>query len=159
MANAQHEVETYVSHLAFPASKEELINGLLAGDAPGRMIALVERLPRASYTNLQVLHEDLEEVSRIHADEVAAARTYEDFLAIVTRHVGDLQHVTKDGFNRVVAHVIHIARQVGTLDRVSAPPMQQKLEAAFAGLRDAMSDVYDDEAPLNPWEDMPDLKD
>jgi len=158
MATTQHEVEAYVSHLAFPASKEELINGLLAGDAPGRMIALVERLPRANYADPQHLREDLEEVSRLHAEEVATARTYEDFLAIVTRHVGDLQHVTKNAFNRVVTYVIHIAQQLGTLDETSAPPMQQRLEAAFAGMRDAMSDVYDDEAPVDPWEDLPDLQ-
>src|SRR4051812_40401912 len=128
MASPQHEVEGYVSHLTFPATKEELINGLLAGEAPGRMIALVERLPRDSYPDLYGLREDLEEVSNVHAAEVLPARTYEDFLAVVIRHVGDLQHTTKDAYNRVVAHVIHIAERQGVLDAASAPAMQQRLE-------------------------------
>ncbi|MGH2386883.1 MAG: DUF2795 domain-containing protein [Chloroflexota bacterium] len=158
MANTQHEVEAYVSHLAFPASKEELINGLLAGDAPVRMVALVERLPRARYANRQRLREDLEEVSRIHAGEVAAAHTYDDYLAVVVRHIGDPQHVTKDAFNRVVALVIHSAQQHGSLDQAGAEAMRQRLEAAFVGLRDTMTEVYDNEAPINPWDDLPNLQ-
>ena len=159
MANAQHEVEEYVSHLAFPAAKEELINGLLAGQAPVRMIALVERLPRDRYADLQSLREDLEEVSRVHASEVSPARTYDDFLAVVIRHVGDLQHTTKDAYNRVVAHVIHIAEQQDILDEASAQAMRQRLEAAFADLRSTMSEVYDDRAPIDPRNDMPMMRD
>jgi hypothetical protein len=41
MPEAQHEVETYVAHIVFPASKEELINGLLVRNAPARMVALI----------------------------------------------------------------------------------------------------------------------
>ncbi len=155
MANAQHEVEGYVSHLVFPATKEELINGLLAGQAPGRMIALVERLPRDTYEHIKGLREDLEEVSKVHAAEVSPARTYDDFLAVVIRHVGDIQHTTKDAFNRVVANVIHIAERQDVLDEASAHAMQQRLEAAYAELRLTMSKVFDDRAPIDPRNDMP----
>ena len=72
MAEALHEVEEYAADVQFPVSKEELVNGLLAGEAPRRMIALVERLPLASYKDREHLRNDLEEVSRLHAREVAA---------------------------------------------------------------------------------------
>jgi hypothetical protein len=155
MAQTQHEVEAYAAHVVFPATKEELINGLLARGAPGRMVALVDRLPGDRYDSLRQVREDLEEISKVHAREVAPARTYEDFLAVVVRHVGDIRHVTKDRFNRVVAHVIHIAEQQGTLDRTGAEAMRQRLEAAFADLRGTMSEVYDFNAPINPGEDLP----
>ena len=158
MAEAQHEVEAYVAHLVFPTTKEELINGLLIGSAPARMVALVERLPRDRYDSLQHLRRDLEEVARVHAREVAPARTYDDFLAVVIRHVGDVRHTTKDAYNRVVAHVIHIAERQGTLDRASAHQMQQRLEAAFSDLRGTMSEVYDDRAPINPRDDLPEVR-
>jgi hypothetical protein len=159
MANAQHEVEGYLSHLIFPATKEELINGLLAGQAPARMIALVERLPRDTYGDLHRLREDLEEVSKVHAAEVSPARTYDDFVALVVRHVGDVQHTTKDAFNRVVAHVIHIAERQDILDEASAHAMQQRLESAYVELRLTMSKVFDDRAPIDPRNDMPTTRD
>jgi hypothetical protein len=159
MAEAQHEVEEYVAHLEFPVTKEELINGLLATSAPGRMVALVERLPAHDYHSRQELRRDLEEVSRVHAREVALAHTYDDFLAVVIRHVGDMRHTTKDAFNRVVAHVVHIAELQGTLDSAGAQQMQQRLEAAFADLRGTMSEVFDDQAPVDPLEDLPKVRD
>ena len=155
MTQTQHEVEAYAAHVVFPATKEELINGLLARGAPGRMVALVERLPGDRYASQQHLREDLEEISRLHAREVAPARTYDDFLAVVLRHVGDIRHTTKERFNRVVAHVIHIAEQHDILDRAGAEQMQQRLEAAFADLRGTMSEVYDTRAPINPRDDLP----
>jgi hypothetical protein len=155
MTDAQHEVEAYVSHIAFPASKEELINGLLVRNAPARMVALVERLPRSRYASRRQLRDDLAEVSRVHALEVRAARTYDEFLALVLRHVGDVRHTTKDAYNRVVEHVIHIAQQQGALDSAAAHAMQQRLEAAFAALRGTMSEVYDDRAPIDPHGDLP----
>lgn len=158
MAEAQHEVEAYVAHVVFPTTKEELINGLLAGDAPARMVALVERLPQDRYGSGAELRRDLEEVSRVHAREVAPARTYDDFLAVVIRHAGDVRHTTKEAFNRVVAHVVHIAERQGTLDRAAAHQMQQRLEAAFADLRGSMSEVYDDRAPINPRDDLPEVR-
>jgi hypothetical protein len=159
MANAQHEVESYISHIVFPASKEELINGLLVRDAPARMVALVERLPRDRYEHRAQLREDLEEVSRVHAREVRAARTYDDFLAVVLRHVGDVRHTTKEAYNRVVEHVIHIAQQQGTLSGPEAREMQIRLDAAFADLRGTMSSVYDDLAPIDPHGDLPKTQD
>lgn len=41
MADAQHEMETYVSHIAFPTTKEGLINGLpdITGHRPLRTAA------------------------------------------------------------------------------------------------------------------------
>ena len=155
MADAQHEVEAYVSHIAFPASKEELINGLLVRDAPARMVALVERLPGNRYDSRRHLREDLEEVSRVHAREVGTARTYDEFLAVVLRHVGDVRHTTKEAYNRVVEHVIHISQQQGTLIGAEARAMQQRLDAAFADLRGTMSEVYDDRAPIDPHGDLP----
>lgn len=155
MTDAQHEVEEYISHVLFPAGKEELINGLLVRDAPARMVALVERLPRSRYEHRRELRADLEEVSRVHANEVAKARTEEDFLAVVLRHVGDVRHTTKEAYNRVVAHVIHIAQQQGTLSGPDARAMEQHLDAAFADLRGSMSEVYDDRAPTDPRRDLP----
>jgi hypothetical protein len=158
MAEAQHEVEAYVAHVVFPTTKEELINGLLTGGAPARMVALVERLPQDRYDSRQHLWQDLEEVARVHAREVAPARTYDDFLAVVLRHVGDVRHTSKEAYNRVVAHVIHIAERQGTLDRAAARQMQQRLEAAFADLRGTMSEVYDDRAPIDPRADLPEVR-
>jgi hypothetical protein len=155
MPDAQHEVEEYVSHISFPASKEELINGLLVRNAPGRMVALVERLPRDRYDGRPQLREDLEEVSQVHAREVGEARTYDDFLAVVLRHVGDVRHTTKDAYNRVVEHVIHIAQQQGTLNTAQAHAMRERLDAAFADLRGTMSEVYDYRAPIDPHGDLP----
>jgi hypothetical protein len=155
MADAQHEVEEYISHIAFPASKEELINGLLVRNAPARMVALVERLPQGRYDNRSNLRKDLHEVAGVHAREVRTARTYDDFLAVVLRHVGDVRHTTKEAYNRVVEHVIHIAQQQGTLNRAEAHAMQQRLDAAFADLRGSMSEVYDYQAPIDPHGDLP----
>jgi hypothetical protein len=155
MASAQHEVEGYISHIAFPASKEELVNGLLVRDAPARMVALVERLPQDRYDSRHQLRQDLEEVAHVHAREVETARTYEDFLGVVLRHVGDVRHTTKEAYNRVVEHVIHIARQQGTLSSADARVMEQRLDAAFADLRGTMSEVYDDRAPIDPHGDLP----
>jgi hypothetical protein len=159
MAETQHEVEEYVAHLEFPVTKEELINGLLATGAPGRMVALVERLPEDRYDSRLDLRNDLEEVSRVHAREVAPARTYDEFLRLVIRHVGDVQHTTKDAYNRVVEHVIHVAEQQGTLDSATAQQMRQRLEAAFADLRGTMSEVFDDRAPVDPRDDLPKVRD
>jgi hypothetical protein len=159
MTDAQHEVEAYVSHIVFAASKEELINGLLVRNAPARMVALVERLPRSRYDSRRQLREDLEEVSRVHAREVRAAHTYDDFLAIVLQHVGDVRHTTKDAYNRVVEHVIHIAQQQGTLDSADARAMQLRLDAAFADLRGTMTEVYDYRAPIDPHGDLPRTQD
>jgi hypothetical protein len=155
MAETEHEVEAYVSQIAFPATKEELINGLLVRNAPGRMVALVERLPQARYDSRQRLRQDLDEVSQVHAQEVAPARSYDDFLAVVVRHVGDVGHTTKEAYNQVVEHVIHVAQQQGTLDSAESRAMQQRLEAAFADLRGTMSDVYDYGAPVDPHGDLP----
>jgi len=123
MPEAQLEVEAYVSHIAFPASKEELINGLFVRDAPARMVALVERLPQDRY---------------------------DDFIAVVLRHVGDVRHSTKEAYNRVVEHVIHIAQRQGTLDSAASRTMQERLEATFADLRGTMTEVYDYQAPIDP---------
>jgi hypothetical protein len=94
----------------------------------------------------------------VHAREVAPARTYDDFLAVVLRHVGDVRHTTKDAYNRVVAHVMHIAERQGTLDRAGAQRMQQRLDAAFADLRGTMSEVYDNRAPIDPLDDLPKMR-
>jgi hypothetical protein len=155
MADVQHEVEAYVSHIIFPASTEELVNGLLVRNAPARMVALVERLPQSRYDSLRQLRKDLEEVSRVHAREVLAARTYDDFLAVVLRRVGDVRHTTKEGYNRVVDHVIHIAERQGTLDGAHTRAMRLRLDAAFADLRGTMTEVYDDRAPIDPHGDLP----
>jgi hypothetical protein len=155
MSAAQREAEQYVSTVIFPTTKEEIINGLLASEAPGRVVALVERLPADHYNSSQRLLSDIDEVSRVHIQEVAQARTYEDFLAIVLRHVGDIRHSSKDAFNRVVAHVIHMAEEQLVLDEGTAQRTQQQLEAAFAGLRGTMSEVFDDNAPVDPKEDLP----
>ena len=155
MADTQNEVAEYAATVAFPITKEELINGLLAKEAPGRMVALVERLPERRYRSLQRLLDDLAEVSHVHAREVAPARTYDDFLAAVLRHVGDVGHATKESYNRVVAHVIASAEHQGILDEAAARRMQERLEAAFADLRGTMSDVYDEAAPIDPLDDLP----
>lgn len=144
-----------MSRIAFPATKEELINGLLVNNAPGRMVALVERLPRARYDSRRSLRRDLEEVTRVHAQEVAHARSYDDFQAVVLRHVGDVRHATKAAYNQVVEHVIHIAKQQGTLDEAEARAFEQRLDAEFADLRGTMSEVEDDQAPIDPHKDLP----
>jgi hypothetical protein len=158
VAETLHEVEEYTADMLFPVSKEELVNGLLAGEAPGRMIALVERLPLASYGDREHLRGDLEEVSRVHAREVAAAHSDDEYLAVVLRQVGDVQHVSKEAFNRVVAHVVHLARKQGKLDDDGAHRLQQHLEAAFADLRESMSAVYDNMAPEDPHDDLPERR-
>lgn len=155
MVTAQHEVENYISHLAFPATKEELINGLLVRNAPARMVALVERLPWDRYDDRCQLREDLDEVSRVHAREVSAARTDDEFQAVVLRHVGDVGHTTKEAYNRVVDHVVHIAQQQGTINDTEARAMRERLVAAFADLRGTMTQVYDDRAPIDPSRDLP----
>jgi len=155
MTETEHEVEAYVSHLDFPVTKEELINGLLVRDAPGRMVALVERLPQDRYDTRRQLRQDLEGVSQVHAREVAGARTYDEFLAVVLRNVGDIRHTSKESYNRVVAHVIHLAGRQGTLNQAESHAMQQRLEAAFADLRGTMTDVYDYRAPVDPYADLP----
>ena len=155
MPDTQHEIEHYIEHIAFPVTKEELINGLLVRRAPPRMLAVVERLPRDRYADRHALRRDLEEMAHVHAREVAGARTYDEFLAIVLRHVGDVRHATKDAYNHVVEHVIHIAQQHGTLNGTEARAMQERLEAAFADLRGTMSAVYDERAPLDPHRDLP----
>jgi hypothetical protein len=119
------------------------------------MVALVERLPQDRYDSRRHLRQDLEEVSHVHAQEVALARTYDDFLAVVLRHVGDIRHTTKDAYNRIVAHVIHLAQEQGTLEGTDSRAMQQRLEAAFSDLRGSMSAVYDELAPVDPHEDLP----
>jgi hypothetical protein len=154
-SDTRQEFEEYIAHVVFPATKEELINGLLVNDAPGRMVALVERLPRDRYQDRQELREDLEEVSRVHADEVAQARTYDDYLAVVLRHVGDVRHATKEAYNRVVDHVVHIAVRQHMLDERSARQMRERLDAEYAELRGSMSEVYDNQAPINPRADLP----
>ncbi len=159
MADTQHDVEGFLAHVGFPTTKEEIINGLLVGDAPRRMIVLVERLPQDRYESVDGLRRDLEEVSRVHADEVALARSFEDFLALVIRHVGDIQHVTKDAFNRVAAHVVQIAEEQGGLDSSDAQAMLRRLEASYADLRESMSEVYDDRAPVDPRKDLPRVAD
>jgi hypothetical protein len=95
----------------------------------------------------------------VHAREVRAAHTYDDFLAIVLRHVGDVRHTTKEAYNRVVEHVIHIAQQQGTLDSADARAMQLRLDAAFADLRGTMTEVYDYRAPIDPHGDLPRTQD
>jgi hypothetical protein len=119
------------------------------------MIAVVERLPRDRYDDRHALRRDLEEIAHVHAREVAGARTYDEFLAVVLRHVGDMRHATKDAYNRVVEHVIHIAQQQGTLTSTEARTMQERLDAAFADLRGTMSAVYDERAPIDPHCDLP----
>ena len=74
MPETQHEIERYIEHIAFPVTKEELINGLLVRRAPSRMIAVVERLPRDRYDDRHALRRDLEEIAHVHAREVAGAR-------------------------------------------------------------------------------------
>lgn len=155
MPETQHEIERYIEHIAFPVTKKELINGLLVRRAPSRMIAVVERLPRDRYDDRHALRRDLEEIAHVHAREVAGARTYDEFLAVVLRHVGDVRHATKDAYNRVVEHVIHIAQQQGTLTSTEARTMQERLDAAFADLRGTMSAVYDERAPIDPHRDLP----
>jgi Protein of unknown function (DUF2795) len=155
MAETEHEVEAYLANIDFPVTKEELINGLLVNDAPRRMIALVERLPEDRYDHRQDLRRDVVEVSHVHAREVAPARSYDDFLAVVLRHVGDVRHTTKEEYNRVVEHVIHIAQQQANLDASGGHAMQLRLEAAFADLRGTMTEVYDDRAPIDPHGDLP----
>jgi len=155
MADARLEVESYIGTISFPTTKEELINGLLSREAPGRMVALVERLPEARYSTPQRLLDDLAEVSRVHAQEVAAARSYEDFLALVVRHVGDVKHATKDAYNRVVAHVVAIAEHKAMVSEEEGLRLQARLEAEFARLRGTMSEVFDDNAPVDPHDDLP----
>ena len=155
MSETEHEVEGYIEHIVFPVTKEELINGLLVRDAPGRMIALVERLPRERYEDRQAVRRDLEEIDRVHAREVAGARSYEELLDVVLRNVGDIRYATKQTYNRVVQRVVHIAQQQGTLAGSDAPAMTQRLEAAFADLRGTMPEVYDEEAPIDPHDDLP----
>ena len=155
MSTARHEVEEYVEQIVFPVTKEELINGLLFREAPGRLIVLVERLPESHYGDIQALRRDLAEIDRVHADEIAGSHSYEEFLTVVLRHVGDIRHTTKEAYNRVVERVIHIALQQGTLSGSDARTMNLKLIAAFADLRGTMDEVYDDQAPINPRDDLP----
>jgi hypothetical protein len=155
MSETEHEVEAYLSHIEFPVTREELINGLLVRDAPGRMIALVERLPKARYHERAEVRRDLVEIDQVHARELAGARSYEELLAVVLRNVGDVRYATKETYNRVVQRVIHVAQQQGTLGPAEARAMELRLDATFADLRGTMPEVYDERVPTNPHDDLP----
>src|SRR5664279_1092855 len=99
MAETPREIEGFLAQVMFPASKEALINALLVAEAPRRAMALAERLPRDRYTSWDQLRQDLDEVSRLQIAEVRAAHGYDDYQAIVTRHVGDIRHATKEAYN------------------------------------------------------------
>ncbi len=158
MSDSRHEMEDYIEHIAFPVTKEELINGLLLGDAPGRLIALAERLPQARYEHRSNLRQDLTAIDHLHATEIAGAHTYDQLLAVVLHHVGDIRHTTKDSYNRLVDRVIHIAERQGTLSADEARGIALRLIGAFADLRGTMDEVYDDKAPVNPRDDLPRLR-
>lgn len=155
MTDTEQEIEEYVSHIGLPVTKEELVNGLLARNATGRLVGVVERLPRDTYESRDQLLQDLDSLSRVLASEVASATTFEEFLPIVVRHTGDIRYATKDRFNRVVDHVIHLARTSGGLDEKTADSMRDRLEASFADLRGSMTSVTNDAAPIDPWDDLP----
>jgi hypothetical protein len=155
MSEIRHEVEDYIKQIDFPVTKEELINGLLVRNAPGRLIVLVERLPRDQYDHRQDLRRDLAEIDHFHAREIAQANSYEEFLAVVLEHVGDIRHTTKAAYNRVVERVMYIAVEQGSLRLSDARSMELRLIAAFADLRGTMDEVYDEKAPINPEEDLP----
>lgn len=158
MTKTQHDVENYLSHIGVPVTKEELINGLLVANAPGRLVDVVERLPRDRYQSHEELRRDVDDISRVLGREVASAHTFEEFLPIVIKHTGDVRYATKDRYNRVVEHVIHLAQVEGSLDAESAQDMSRRLEAAFADIRGSMTSVTNDEAQIDPMRDLPPLK-
>jgi hypothetical protein len=155
MAETPREIEGFLAQVMFPASKEALINALLVAEAPRRAMALAERLPRDRYTSWDQLRQDLDEVSRLQIAEVRAAHGYDDYQAIVTRHVGDIRHATKEAYNRVAAQVVEVARQEGRLGSADAGQMLDRLRSAFADMRGSMSEVYDEDAPVDPLEGLP----
>lgn len=158
MIDSQSDVSRYIRRIAFPVTKEELINGLLAEDAPGDEVSLVERLPKREYATADEVFDDLREISEVHRDEVAAARTYDDYVELVIRHVGDVAHSTKDSYNRVVARIIRIAQEQGKLSPEESRSFEQRLDGAFSDLRGSMSEVTDDAAPVDPRDDLPHMR-
>ena len=158
MFDLELEIIKYVERIEYPVSKEEIINGLLADNAPAYEVALVDRLPHKAYESSRAVLGDLAEVTRIHGDEIQAAQSYEDYLQLVIRHVGDVAHATKEVFNATAARIVRMAERMGKLTDSQAREIELRLDAAFANLRGSMSTVTDDSAPTDPREDLPRLR-
>ena len=155
MAETRQILGDLIERVEYPVTKEELINGLLTANAPTYEVALADRLPRTEYRRKLEVEQDLEEISRIRESDIAAAETFDDYLDQVLKHVGDVKHTTKASYNAVVDGVLKIAGALGKLDQAEAKRLRMRLEGAFADLRQPMSKVMDDSAPLDPNEDLP----
>ncbi len=158
MADNVAGLDDLINRVEYPVTKEELVNALLAENAGSHEVALADRLPRLRYKSKREVEEDLEEISRVHEAEIAAAETFQDYLEQVIRHVGDVTHTTKASYNSVVDRVVKIAQSQGKLDETQAREMRLKLEAAFADVRGPMTLVEDPSAPLDPTEDLPRIR-
>jgi len=155
MTRTEEGLESFLARIDLPVTKEELINGLLAQEAAGAEIALVERLPRNQYDSSDILRSDLDEISRVHGEEVAQASGYEDYLRLVVEHVGDVSHATKAAFNRTAEAVVESARDQGMVSGDEAARLRTRLQSEFARLRGSMTGVTDDSAPIDPRDDLP----
>ncbi len=159
MTRTEESIDHYLGKLQLPVTKEELINGLIDQDGSGYEIALIERLPRDSYESRETLQSDLEEISRVHAGEVAQAEGYDDYLRLVLGHVGDVTQSTKNAYNRTADAVVRSAQRQGKVSGQEARDLLRHLQAEFAGLRGSMAEVTDDSAPLDPRGDLPRYRD
>jgi hypothetical protein len=158
MADGELTLADLIDRVQYPVTKEELINALLTESAPTHEVALADRLPQARYQSKREIEDDLEEISRVHEAEIAAAETFEDYLQQVVRHVGDVTHTTKSDYNRVVERIVNIALSLGKLSAGEAHDMRVRLEAAFADVREPMTAVEDPSAPVDPTQDLPRLR-
>ncbi|MEX2237361.1 MAG: DUF2795 domain-containing protein [Dehalococcoidia bacterium] len=145
----------YAAGVPFPVSKEELINKMLVDRAPASILATYDRLPANQYESLERLRADVEEISRLDISEVAGAKTFEQLLEVVRRNVGDVDHVTKAGYLRVVGAVVEAAKTQGGIASGDLAQIRQKLEAAYVDLRRPMSESYNYDAPRNPNYGLP----
>lgn len=158
MDKTQIDLVEYVDRIIYPVSKEELINGLLVQNAPREAVSLIERLPQPRYSSAATVLSDLEDITSVEPHEVTGASQYSDFLELVIRNVGDVAHVTKDIYNRVVTQVVRAAHEQGALSIDESVAMERRLKASFADLRGSMSEVTDDGAPTDPLDDLPRIR-
>jgi Protein of unknown function (DUF2795) len=158
MGEGEFSLRELINRVEYPVTKEELVNELLVENAPTPELALADRLPRVRYRNKREVEADLEEISHVHEAEIAGAQTFEDYLEQVLRHVGDVTHTTKASYNQVVDRVVKIALSLGKLDAAQAHDMRRSLEAAFADIRETMTEVEDNSAPVDPGQDLPHIR-
>lgn len=147
--------DSYLASIRFPVTREQLVNGLLVGKTDRGTLALFERLPRRSYESSAQLEADIAELSRLDAGEAEGASSFAALLDVVVRNAGDVDHVTKDGWNALVDAVIEGAGVEDAGGERLAEDFRERLRAAYVDFRHPMSETFDYSAPRDPELDRP----